>query len=390
MSVPFLKLVRLEGAQLAAMLAIEPAHARREAFERAVPGALGAACFGDPARWARLADALPHLPLAPAYMARIAPAAAPAYERDSGNTCFEIWQCDAVDLANGRHGSLHYRFSESAGIVFGSIEVYEADFSLPPANGQTPLEHATYAAYEAIFSVLDALEMRHPLRIWNVVPAINAHQFGSERYRQFNTGRQRAFKACGRPVIDSVPAASALGCAAEIVGDGAPAVPLAVSFLASRSPSRPIENPRQISAYRYPAQYGPSAPTFARAAAWRGPAHADMAQALFVSGTASIVGHETAHRGDVIAQLRETLVNIETVLGEAARETLGITTLADLTYKVYVRDPTDARALAAIDEILRARCGSSLRALYLHADVCRADLLLEIEASGGHPVEVLA
>lgn len=389
MPVPFLKLVRLEGARLAAMLQAEPAQARNEAFERAFPGALGAACFGDPAQWARFAEMAPRLPLAPAHMARLVPASRSAH--DSSDTCFEIWQCDAVDLANARHGPLHYRFSESAGIVFGSVEVYEEVHArVPQASGETPLERATYAAYEAIFSVLDALDMRHPLRIWNVVPAINAHQFGSERYRQFNTGRQRAFKACGRPVIDSVPAASALGSAASLVGDAAPATPLSVSFLASRSPSRAIENPRQISAYRYPARYGPSAPTFARAAAWRGPADPDGGSALFVSGTASIVGHETAHHGDVIAQLRETLVNIETVLEEAARQTRDKTALAELTYKVYVRDANDAQALAAIDEVLRARCGSSLRVLYLHADVCRADLLLEIEASGGHPVEVFA
>ena len=89
-----------------------------------------------------------------------------------------------------------------------------------------------------------------------------------------------------------------------------------------------------------------------------------------------------------MAQLRETLANIDAVLDAAARENQDTATLADLTFKVYVRDAADAQALAAVDETLRARCGGSLRALYLHADVCRADLLLEIEASGGHHVEV--
>ena len=37
---------------------------------------------------------------------------------------------------------------------------------------------------------------------------------------------------------------------------------------------------------------------------------------LFVSGTASIVGHETQHRGDVVAQTRETLANLSSVLAE--------------------------------------------------------------------------
>jgi chorismate lyase / 3-hydroxybenzoate synthase len=388
MSVPFLKLVRLEHARLAALLSAQASHARREALERAFPGALGAACFGDATCWPLFADAAPYLPLAHGRMARLVPASDRASNR--GDACFEIWQCDATDLESAWHGPLHYRFSESAGVVFGSVSLHEADADALHPAGATPLERATYAAYEAIFSAMDALDVRHPLRIWNVVPAINAEQFGSERYRQFNTGRQRAFKACGRSVIDSVPAASALGAAADVVGDAPPAMPIVVSFLAARSAAHLIENPRQVSAYRYPVQYGTSAPTFARAAAWRGRCGSSAEPTLFVSGTASIVGHETVHHGDVIAQLHETLVNIGAVLDEAAREDHGNLTLSDLTYKVYVRDPYDADALAAIDETLRARCGSSLRVLYLHADICRADLLLEIEASGGHRVEGLA
>ncbi len=381
--------VRLEYTRLAALLRDEPAHARREALEQALPGLLGAACYGD-ASCARLfADAAPDVPLAPGGMARFVPRAESAGEQ--GDACFEIWRCDAGDLVSGRRGPLHYRFSESAGIVFGSVSVLEDDQAgIEHADGATPLERAAYRAYGALFSVLDTLAMRHPLRIWNIVPAINAEQFGSERYRQFNTGRRRAFQTFGRPVIDSVPAASALGVPVPIVGDAAPAMPLVVSFLATRSASVAIENPRQISAYRYPSEYGPSAPTFARAAAWPDPRQPSERPVLFVSGTASIVGHETVHRGNVMAQLRETLANIEAVLAQAAREGHGARTLADLTYKVYVRDPRESALIAAIDEMLRAHCGTAVRALYLHADICRADLLIEIEASAGHGLATLA
>jgi enamine deaminase RidA (YjgF/YER057c/UK114 family) len=388
MSSPSFHEVRLEYARLAALLRDEPAHARREALERALPGMLGAACYGDASCWPLFADAAPDVPLAPGRMARLAPGSARAGER--GDTCFEIWRCDAPDLVSGRRGPLHYRFSESAGIAFGSVSVLEDEAGTRDAEGATPLERAAYRAYEAIFSVLDMLRMRHPLRIWNVVPAINAEQLGSERYRQFNTGRRRAFQAFGRPVIDSVPAASALGAPVPIEGDAPSATPLVVSFLATRSASDAIENPRQVSAYHYPPAYGRSAPTFARAAAWPDPRRRGVEPVLFVSGTASIVGHETMHYGNVMAQLRETLANIEAVLAQAAREGHGHRTLADLTYKVYVRDASDPVRLAAIDALLRARCGSGLRALYLHADICRADLLLEIEASAGHGVEILA
>ncbi len=40
---------------------------------------------------------------------------------------------------------------------------------------------------------------------------------------------------------------------------------------------------------------------------------------LFISGTASIVGHRSLHIGDTAAQTRETLTNIEALLGEANR-----------------------------------------------------------------------
>jgi hypothetical protein len=44
-----------------------------------------------------------------------------------------------------------------------------------------------------------------------------------------------------------------------------------------------------------------------------------------------------------------------------------------------VRRPED---LAAIKDAMADRIGSEARAVYLHADVCRQDLLVEIEATG--------
>jgi len=57
--------------------------------------------------------------------------------------------------------------------------------------------------------------------------------------------------------------------------------------------------------------------------------------------------------------------------------------LADLTYKVYVRHPAD---LAQIRAALAHSVGDSLKAVYLQADVCRQDLLLEIEATAIRPL----
>lgn len=378
-----LRLVRLDLAGLAAR--VRDAQRRGDAFDRMFPGALGAVCIGaagasTDAMARLLTDAAPDLPLAPVQMALL-----DAGGHARAEAVCEIWQCDAHDLRSERRGALQYRYSETAGLVFGSIVVREEiDATDADRDGGTPLERATCDAYRALFDVLDTLGIAHPLRIWNTVPAINAQQFGIERYRQFNIGRQRAFDACRRALTGGVPAACALGSIVPVAGDMPPAAPLAIHFIASRTPADPVENPRQISAYHYPAEYGPRAPTFARAAAW---SDGDAPPLLFVSGTASIVGHRTVHLGDVVAQTRETIANLAAVLEQAARQGHGPFTLADLRYRVYVRDAADAAALAAIERALRDAAGPDVRPLFVHADVCRDDLLVEIEASAGHPLE---
>ena len=156
--------------------------------------------------------------------------------------------------------------------------------------------------------------------------------------------------------------------------------PLSIAFLAGRAAPISIENPRQISAYQYPEQYGARSPTFSRA----GLVRLGQDEVLFISGTASIVGHATLHPGDVVAQTRETMTNIEAVLAEANRLTRQTRfDLASLHYKVYVRHATD---LVPIRAELERIVGSALNAIYLQADVCRQDLLLEIEATAAHPV----
>ncbi|MBS1218520.1 MAG: hypothetical protein H6R21_1653, partial [Proteobacteria bacterium] len=143
-----------------------------------------------------------------------------------------------------------------------------------------------------------------------------------------------------------------------------------------------IENPRQLSAYHYPSQYGPRSPTFSRA----GLVKLGGRDMLFISGTASIVGHQTLHGGDVAAQTRECLHNIAAIVAEANRLAPDADFRLDqLAYKVYVRHPSD---LAAVRDAMAQVIDAPVAAIFLQADVCRADLLVEIEASGGHAIQV--
>jgi enamine deaminase RidA (YjgF/YER057c/UK114 family) len=240
---------------------------------------------------------------------------------------------------------------------------------LDEATEKQGLAELAHRAYRDLFKTLDQAGTPHLQRIWNYLPQINADGGGLERYRQFNLGRQEAFLEAGRAAFEGAPAACALG-----IHQGA----LSIRFLAGQQAPLPVENPRQVSAYRYPETYGPRSPTFSRAAL------ADIGDgniALFISGTASIVGHETVHHGDVLEQTRETLRNLQAVIAAANERGTAKFSLAELDCVVYVRHPSDTEAVRSIIEgTLGADAPMARHAVYLEADICRSDLLVEIEA----------
>jgi chorismate lyase / 3-hydroxybenzoate synthase len=270
----------------------------------------------------------------------------------------EIWRTPGR-LQSGHHSRVHYRHGEN--ILFGSISLSESE----------GLHATTAAVYREIFATLEHLAYPCLLRVWNYLPQINLEAQGTERYWQFNSGRRSALIDTGHDLTGNVPAACALG---SVSGS-----PVVVYFLASREAPTVIENPRQVSAYEYPPQYGPK-PVFSRASVARDSSGAT----LFISGTASIVGHRTVHVGDVAAQTRETLTNIEALLDEANRVSqplrahgrFGLETLA---CKVYVRNSAD---LPVVQSQLEPVAAAGARIVYLQADICRPDLLVEIEAVG--------
>jgi chorismate lyase/3-hydroxybenzoate synthase len=278
----------------------------------------------------------------------------------------EVWRADGP-LQQGHSEGIHWR--RSADVLYGVIELHEADCAT--VSGTAPLQSASRLVYERLFALLRAQGTPHLWRVWNYLAQINGESQGLERYRQFNLGRHEAFVQAQRETGGQVPAACAIG-----VEDG----PLSVAFLAGTSPVVPLENPRQLSAWRYPTQHGPQAPTFSRAAL----AYPRGQEALFISGTASIVGHETVHAGDVAAQCRETVRNLESVVTEANRQARSARpfSLAGLSHRAYVRHASDAEA---VRHTLRPLLGDA-PLVCVQADICRADLLVEVESQAIHPL----
>ncbi len=280
----------------------------------------------------------------------------------SGGPITTAW-LSAGPFTEGTYQGCRYR--SNTHLLFGAVRLAESTYAR--AGDVSPLEQASRVAYERVFAVLADQGFPELVRCWNYIPQINQTRAGMERYRAFNIGRQEAFIASGRSCNEHLPAASALGTAE---GD------FVLYFLAAQTRPVSIENPRQLSAFRYPEQYGPRSPSFARASLLPLPG----CEALFVSGTASIVGHESVHLGDVVAQTNETMVNIDTLVAEANRmsPTRQFST-AGLEFKVFIRHPADYPAVA---DTMARHLGCVPNAFYVQADVCRRELLVEIEAVG--------
>jgi chorismate lyase / 3-hydroxybenzoate synthase len=232
-----------------------------------------------------------------------------------------------------------WRFDDQ--VLFGGISVEEHE----------PLESLSRGLYSRLIQDIRDAGYPYFIRMWNHVGGINEYDGESERYKLFCAGRHDAFVNAGYHHDVDLPAASAVG----MRGRG-----LIAYFLAAKQPGMQVENPRQVAAYNYPPQYGVKSPSFSRATVWN--------DTMFVSGTSSVVGHATVHKGDVMAQLEETLRNIDVVLAETGRSMSDVASA-----KTYIRNPSDYEAIAKRLEPVFANN------ICLEADICREDLLLEIE-----------
>lgn len=263
----------------------------------------------------------------------------------------EVWR-SRLPVHHGWADGLGY--AHNGEVLFGHLRMDESELD--------ELGRATTRAYRRIDLLLRSLGYPCWLRMWNFVSHINRGEGDAERYRQFSQGRHNAFAL--KPGFESrLPAATAIG-----TRDSG----MTVYFLAARDPAEQVENPRQVSAFRYPTAYGPTGPSFSRATLkhWVDGIH------LFVSGTASVVGHRSLHPGDALAQLDETSRNLDALLRQAAVLQPAAEPFRASTLKIFVRPQQHLPSLLA-----RARqlLGPQVPLLCLAGDICRRDLLIEIE-----------
>lgn len=243
-------------------------------------------------------------------------------------------------------------------ILFGALQVVE----LPGAL----LDAVTYRAYQNLLTQARALGYPHLLRVWNYFPSINSGSDGLERYQRFCAGRYQALVEGLEGFPRTLPAGTAVGTLSG---------PLTIHFLAAKHPGAHIENPRQVSAYEYPPVYGLRSPSFARATLRPSLSGAQ----LLIAGTASIVGHASEHVGATYKQTLEILHNLNVLIART-EQLHGLDRgqwLGRALFKVYFRHPEH---VVTIRDMLTALFPSHAEVLYLQGEMCRSELLVEIEA----------
>jgi len=230
------------------------------------------------------------------------------------------------------------------------------------------------AAFAAMRAVLERERMSfgHVVRQWGYIERLLDLRpdcpLGHQRYQAFNDVRSLFYASSAFP--NGYPAATGIGQAAGGV---------VLEFIALDAPGdvriAPVSNPRQTDAHRYSnvTLVGASlarladktTPKFERAKKIT----TRDGEVVLVSGTASIVGEKSVGLGDVEAQTRTTIENILALVGDAGLSRL----------RAYVRRRGD---LAAVRRICEEAFGP-IPALYVEADVCRDDLLVELEGMAG-------
>lgn len=291
---------------------------------------------------------------------------------------FEVWA-----MRSAPHRIRIRRHSPSA----VSVDLHNVSYGffgdiLPEAN----LTGAYDQSLDALRRMRSALEqygysVPGLLRTWLYQGSIVRPEGQTQRYKELNRARTDFFQGVRfLPGLipetftgDVYPASTGIGA------DGMSVTVAAAAISTTRGDVRcvPLENPDQTSAFDYGAVYSPQSPKFSRAMA----VVRDNSCVIFVSGTASIVDSETKFIGDAVGQTEQTLENISRLIDGDNLRRHGIegfdASLDNMAIaRVYVKRPEEDY------EKIRSRCGAILTSTprtFTRADVCRDDLLVEIE-----------
>jgi enamine deaminase RidA (YjgF/YER057c/UK114 family) len=248
-----------------------------------------------------------------------------------------------------------------------------------PANGTY---RQTLDALERMRTILveAGSGFEHVVRTWFYLGGITEPEGDTQRYEELNRARTDFYSDIhfypsllrqGAPK-SVYPSSTGIGMA------GAGLVAGCLTFEAARNDVflLPIENPLQTPAYFYERGCSLQSPKFSRGMALV----FGNCVMTWISGTASVVDSESCHPDDIEKQTGRTIDNIEKLISRENFAAHGVdcsgASLHDLAaVRVYIKHPEDFYKCKPVCE----RRLAGVPSIFITADVCRSELLVEIE-----------
>lgn len=218
-------------------------------------------------------------------------------------------------------------------------------------------------AFRLAMEILDkeGFAIGNIIRQWNYIERITDFDGVDQHYQMFNNVRSNFYKSADWHT--GYPAATGIGTdLGGVLVDMDAAVFHHPECFASA-----IDNKLQVAAHAYSdevlevAQERKSTPKFERAKS----VTFNDRQLIYISGTAAIRGEKSMTGVDIERQFHITMENIEQLISGAQLNML----------RVYLKHPSD---YGVVVDLLK-KAGLSIPISYLRADVCREELLIEIE-----------
>ena len=280
------------------------------------------------------------------------------------------------EIVSSRYfGTIPYVVVESGTVK----EVYAA--GLGTVSEQNGTRDAGTMAFNQMISILglEKMSMNDVVRQWNYIGEILSIDNQYQNYQIFNEVRSEFYTA--HRTLKSFPAATGIGMRL-----GGVIMDFNAVRLGERTAVFPVNNPHQLNAYEYSqnvlkglADKGKkekNPPQFERALLLFRNGHGT----LFISGTASIRGQETIGEGDIKTQTLITIDNIRQLADiERVSRLINDRRIYQFDYlfiRTYIRNKYD---FSIVKEICSEHF-PDVPAIYIQADICRDDLLVEIEA----------
>lgn len=271
------------------------------------------------------------------------------------------WEKKSIEAENGK--ALLFQKQKTL-VLIGSTQSYEKNSC--KENSQNAFESLGMLLKSADFQVNSIV------RQWNYLQYIIGFEGERQKYQEFNDVRSdfyaHHFDKSGFPAA---------------TGIGTKQGGILIEFVAVKSEqiiTKPVDNPEQISAHHYSENVlvgeecsVKTTPKFERARYFQ----LFDKKLIFISGTASIVGEKTVGVGDAEKQTEITIQNIQRLYSDTILEKLSTKKL-NPKYghaRVYVKNRKD---FPVIKKTFKKYFGK-LQVVYIIADICRPDLLVEIE-----------